>query len=174
MSYLIKPMETEDEARGKAYVHWKSWQESYQGIVDAGYLARFTLAQCEEWAFRYPENIWVAKDGERVIGFAAAGKYRGADGGDTDEGEVYAIYVLREFQKQKVGYALMKHCLDRLADCRRIYVWVFKENQKAVSFYEKVGFRADGTEKVLLLGTPAPAIRMAITQNEGGIHHADR
>ena len=33
---LIKPMETEDEIRGKAFVHWKSWQESYRGIVDPG------------------------------------------------------------------------------------------------------------------------------------------
>ena len=40
MEIIIKPMETEDEIRGKAFVHWKSWQESYRGIVDDGYLDR--------------------------------------------------------------------------------------------------------------------------------------
>ena len=161
MGIIIKPIETEDELRGKAYVHWKSWQEAYAGIVDAGYLARLTLDKCEGIASRFPENTWIAKDGERVVGFAAAGKARGVDG-ETAEGEVYAIYVLEEYQKRGVGYALMRHSLSVLAGCRRIYVWVLKENQKAISFYERVGFRADGAEKELVLGTPVQAIRMAL------------
>lgn len=160
MRYPIKPMETEAEARGKAYVHWKSWQESYAGIVDPGYLSRLTLEKCEAMAFRYPENTWVAMDGERVVGFTAAGAYRGADDGETDEGEVYAIYVLQEFQKQGIGYALMRHSLSVLQGCRRIYVWVLRENQKGISFYERVGFRADGAEKELVLGSPVKVIRM--------------
>ena len=160
MRYPIKPMETEAEARGKAYVHWKSWQESYAGIVDPGYLSRLTLEKCEAMAFRYPENTWVAMDGERVVGFTAAGAYRGADDGETDEGEVYAIYVLQEFQKQGIGYALMRHSLSVLQGCRRIYVWVLRENQKAISFYERVGFRADGAEKEPVLGSPVKVIRM--------------
>ncbi len=28
---IIKPMETDEEIRGKAYVHWKAWQEAMQG-----------------------------------------------------------------------------------------------------------------------------------------------
>jgi len=47
MGIVIKSIETEEEIRGKAYVHWKSWQESYVGIVDAGYLARLTLEKCD-------------------------------------------------------------------------------------------------------------------------------
>ena len=170
MAFVIKPMETEAEIRGKAYVHWKSWQETYAGIVDAGYLERQTLEKCEDMAFRYPESVLVAKDGERVVGFAAAGRYRGTDGSDSDEGEVYAIYVLSGYQKQKLGYALMRACLDRLRGCRRICVWVFKDNRKAIAFYEKIGFHPDGEKKELLLGTPARAIRMTFSlSQEGGI-----
>ena len=40
-------METEDEIKGKALVHWKSWQEAYQGIVDSRYLAGMTLEELE-------------------------------------------------------------------------------------------------------------------------------
>lgn len=162
MPCLIKPMETEDEARGKAYVHWKSWQESYAGIVDSGYLSRLTLDKCEAMAFRYPENTWIAKVGECVIGFTAAGRYRGEDGRETDMGEVYALYVLREYQHQKIGFELMRFSLSQLADCRAVCVWVLKENQKAISFYEKVGFRADGAEKELVLGAQVKVIRMTI------------
>ncbi|WP_022778856.1 hypothetical protein [Butyrivibrio sp. AE3009] len=46
MSIEIKKMETDDEFKGKAYVHWKGWQEAYTGIVDQGYLDGLTLEKC--------------------------------------------------------------------------------------------------------------------------------
>lgn len=158
MDIFIKPMETEDEIRGKAYVHWKSWQESYRGIVDQGYLDRMTISRCEEMASRYPENTLVAKDGARVIGFACAG----AVNGEIDAGEVYALYVLEEYQKRGIGYALMREALSLLKGCRVVYLWAFKENAKALRFYERVGFRQDGTEKELVLGSPVKGIRMTM------------
>ena len=158
MDIFIKPMETEDEIRGKAYVHWKSWQESYRGIVDQGYLDRMTVSRCEEMASRYPENTLVAKDGARVIGFACAG----AVNGEIDAGEVYALYVLEEYQKRGIGYALMREALSLLKGCRVVYLWAFKENAKAIRFYEHVGFRQDGTEKELVLGSPVKGIRMTM------------
>ena len=158
MSILIKPMETEDEIRGKAWVHWKSWQESYAGIVDAGYLAGLTLEGFEEKAFRWRDNIFVAKDGERVVGFVGYGEARGEEGA----GEVYALYVLEEYQHRGIGYALMRRALDELAGCRVVYLWAFAENKKALSFYERVGFRMDGTEKEIVLGTPARGVRLTM------------
>ena len=84
MDIIIKPMETDDEIRGKAYVHWKSWQESYAGIIDADYLSKLTLDGCEEKAFRWRDNLLVAKDGTRVVGFVGYGVYLGFifDGGE--------------------------------------------------------------------------------------------
>ena len=158
MDIVIKPMETEEEIRGKAYVHWKSWQESYCGIVDDGYLDRMTVSRCEEMASRYPENTLVAKDGERVVGFACAG----AVNGEIDAGEVYALYVLEEYQHQGIGYALMREALSLLKGCRVVYLWALKENAKALRFYERVGFRLDGTEKEIVLGTPAKGVRMTM------------
>ncbi len=43
VNYTIKKMESEDEINGKAYVHYKSWQETYAGLIDAQYLAGMTL-----------------------------------------------------------------------------------------------------------------------------------
>ena len=158
MAIIIKPMETEDEIRGKAYVHWKSWQESYAGIVDAGYLAGLTLEGCEEKAFRWHDNIFVAKDGERVVGFVGYGEARGEEGA----GEVFALYVLEEYQHRGIGYALMRRALDELSGSHRVYLWAFAENKKALSFYERVGFRLDGTEKEIVLGTPARGVRLTM------------
>ena len=51
MNIVIKKMETDAEIKGKAYVHWKSWQEAYSGIVDQRYLDSLTLDKCEKIAF---------------------------------------------------------------------------------------------------------------------------
>lgn len=158
MDILIKPMETDDEIRGKAYVHWKSWQESYRGIVDDGYLDRMTLAQTEEKAFRWRDNILVAKDGERVVGFVGYGPASGEEG----TGEIFALYVLEEYQKRGIGYALMREALSRLEGCRVVVLWALKENDKAIRFYERVGFLPDGGEKEITLGAPVKGIRMTM------------
>ncbi len=159
MDITIKRMETDKEIQGKAYVHWKSWRESYTGIVDEDYLNnKFTYEKCEAMARKYPENTLVAKVDGRVVGFAAYGKYR--DDTLTDCGEVYAIYVLEEFQKRKIGYALMTASLERLKEYDRIALWVLKDNFKAIGFYEKYGFRPDGAENAISLGTELTEIRM--------------
>ena len=155
----IVPMTTEDEIRGKAYVHYKSWHESYSGTVDADYLKnKFTLEKCEAMARKYPENTLVAKVGGRVVGFASYGKYR--DETLTDHGEVFAIYVLEKFQKRKIGYALMTAALGRLREYDKVALWVLKDNAKAIDFYKKCGFRPDGAENVISLGTELTEIRM--------------
>ena len=44
MGIILKKMETDEEIKGKAYVHWKSWHEAYVGIVSQEYLNKLTLA----------------------------------------------------------------------------------------------------------------------------------
>ncbi len=158
MSIIIKPMETEAEIRGKAYVHWKSWQEAYAGLIDGNYLAAFTLEKAEQTAFRYRERLLVAMDGERVVGFAGYGPYR--DDTMPDTGEVYALYTLKEYYGQGVGRQLMEAALDRLKEYPCIALWVLKDNARAIRFYEKCGFAFDGAEETLNLGTPVAEVRM--------------
>ncbi len=144
MNIIIKAMETEAEIRGKAYVHWKSWQEAYPGLVSPAYLEKLSLEKCEEIAFRRPENTLVAKDGERVLGFVC---YGGGD--DPDTGEIFALYVLAAYYGTGLGRRLMDAGLERLRDCPEVRLWVLQGNARAIRFYEKCGFRPDGAEKEL-------------------------
>lgn len=58
MRYLIKPMETEAEMDGKGYVHWKSWQETYTGLIDQEYLTNHqTLEKSLLTAHRSPATL---------------------------------------------------------------------------------------------------------------------
>lgn len=156
--YIIKPMESEAEIDGKGYVHYKSWHETYTGLVDAGYMAGVTLETCIEKAHRWLDNILVAKDGDRVIGFVGFGAC--GDEALPGYGEVFAFYVLKEYHGQRAGYALMNAAMERLSNYQKIAVWVLEGNERAIRFYERYGFRFDGKEAEIMLGSPATELRM--------------
>ena len=165
MNIVIKKMETDAEIKGKAYVHWKSWQEAYSGIVDQRYLDSLTLDKCEKIAFRRTDNVIIAKDGDSVIGFVGFGKYRNDElenAGLENAGEVFAIYILSQYYGKGIGYRLMQTALSELADHSKIAVWVLKENTKAIRFYERCGYRFDGREQIIELGSPVVAARMVL------------
>lgn len=160
MDIVIKKMDNDEEIKGKAYVHWKSWQEAYHGIVDQKYLDDFTLEKCEENAYRWPDNIIIAKDGESVIGFVGYGKYHNDE--LDNAGEVFAIYILSEYYGKGVGYYLMNAALSQLAEYPKIATWVLKNNKRAINFYERCGYRIDEKEETLVLGSPVVAVRMLL------------
>lgn len=162
MNITTKKMETDDEKRGKAYVHWKSWQEAYPGIVDQSYLDKLTLEKCEEMAFKWPDNLIIAKDGDKVVGFVGYGQYRSDELENT--GEIFAIYLLSEYYGTGVGYKLMQEGLAVLKDYPQVAVWVLKENKRAIRFYEKCGFKFDGREEEIKLGSPVVEARMLLTR----------
>lgn len=160
MTIIIKPMETDDEVRGKAFVHWRSWHEAYSVIVDRRYLDALTLDKCVEIAFRWRENVLIALDEGKVVGFAGYGNCTDED--LPNAGELFALYVLPEFYGTGLGRQLTREALSRLSQ-PKVCLWVLKDNHRAIRFYEKYGFRPDGREKTLILGTPLQAIRMVIS-----------
>ncbi len=146
MEFWIKDMETDGEIRGKAFVHWKAWQEAYTGLVSQRYLDEHTLENSLDRAFRAADRCLVAGNGAGVIGFTSFGPARG-EGPDT--GEIYALYVLSEYYGAGVGAALLDSAMERLGEYPRICLWALKTNARALRFYEKHGFRPDGAEQRL-------------------------
>ena len=159
MDIILKKPETEEEIRGRAFVHWKAWHEAYPGIVSPDYLDRLTLEKCEQVAFSLADGCTVAMDGDRVIGFVSCG---GQGRENPDTGEVFAIYVLAEYYGTGVGRMLMDAALEQLKDYRVICVHVLKDNGRAIRFYEKYGFQPDGEEqRIERLG--ASVVRMVLS-----------
>lgn len=160
MGITIKKMETNSEIRGKAYVHWKAWQETYTGLLSQSYMDDFSLEKSTDLAYCCPDNILVAKESDKVIGFVKYGQYRESPIPDT--GEIHAIYILKEYYDKKVGYALMRAAVDQLSQYDQIAVWVLKGNNRAIRFYERYGFQFDGTEKQIMLGAETTELRMIL------------
>lgn len=107
-------------------------------------------------AFRWPNNILVAKQGEKVIGFVGYGK------SDENENiaEIYALYVLAEHYNRGIGYRLTQEAMKFLKNYTSLVLWVLKDNLRVIAFYEEIGFQKDGNEKNISLETPKKAICM--------------
>lgn len=161
MNFKIREMCPED-ADGKGYVHWKSWQETYPGLVDAGYLSRLTLEKCQNSAHRWPDNTLIAELNGKIVGFACYGNSQERDMPGC--GEVYAIYVLKEAQGLGLGRKLMDAAVERLTQFNTVFLWVLKGNEPAIGFYSHYGFHFDGTEKEIVIGTPTTELRMTYTR----------
>ncbi|MDH5533546.1 MAG: GNAT family N-acetyltransferase [Candidatus Pacebacteria bacterium] len=105
---------------------------------------------------------WVAKDGDKVIGFART--YR-----KEDKIMLGAIYVLSEYQRQGLGKKLLEKVLefqDRKKDkIEAIWLEVAIYNNKAINFYKKAGFELiKGSEGKFKVGEGKfiPTIKMKL------------
>jgi len=133
------------DAEQLAHLHVDVWDDAYTGLMPQGILddRREKVAErVERWReiLGREHATWVAEDTEGLIGFASSGPARDNDMDDTLE--LWALYVRAAYWGAGVGYALFEIAVgDRAA-----YLWVLASNERAIGFYERQGFRLDGTE----------------------------
>lgn len=147
MQLQIRDMRPEDQA-GKSYVHWKSWHETYPGMMDERYLARHTLEKCQEKTRKWPGNTVVAELDGKIVGFSVCSPRQ-----DSDCATIAALYVLKEAQGLGIGRKLLDAVMQRLGPGEPVVLWVLKGNDHAIGFYEHCGFRLDGVVEDAPVGT---------------------
>ena len=136
---------TPTDAPGIARVHIDSWRTTYRGLVPDSYLAslrsedrqRMWERALNDPSYRGFLYVAEAEDGN-VVGFAAGGPSRSED--VEYEGELYAIYILEDYQGKGIGRRLVKVIAERLtsAGIHSMLVWVLTGNP-AQRFYEALG-----------------------------------
>ncbi|MBT2643123.1 GNAT family N-acetyltransferase [Bacillus sp. ISL-41] len=149
---------TKDDASGIARVHVRSWQETYQGIISQDYLDTLKVEDrkplweksLSESANISPVFVAVNPEGE-IVGFASFGKER--SGNFKADGELYAIYILKEYQRGKLGLRLLQAGVDDLLNqnYESILVWVLADNESR-KFYESLQPQKAGEEVVKIAG----------------------
>ena len=66
----------------------------------------------------------------------------------TENGaEIIAIHTLPESRGTGLGHAMLTEALNQIGN-QPVFLWAFKENTRARRFYEKHGFRWDGSERI--------------------------
>ncbi|WP_249730409.1 GNAT family N-acetyltransferase [Paenibacillus sp. J2TS4] len=133
-----------NDLEGIARVHVESWRSTYTGIVSEVYLSKLTLETRKknwEWTFNHldqDDKIFVAEDEGKIVGFSTGGRNRV----DTTEyeGELYAIYILQEYQGKGIGKKLVQEVMNALKEMNYLsmLVWVLELNP-AMAFYRKLG-----------------------------------
>ena len=163
MVITVKQMETPEEIEGKSLVHWQTWREAYDDLLPAEFQETMTLERCRFFSQKYPENTLIAMDGMKVVGFISYGNFRDKA---IQAGEIIALYVLKDYYGKGVSEQLMHAAFVALDHFSEIYLWVLKENKRAIAFYQKMGFTVDGQEKILELGKPVKELRMVCSLNK--------
>lgn len=163
MKIIIKTMETPEEIEGKSLVHWQTWREAYDDLLPADFQETMTLDRCRFLSQKYPENTLIAMDGKKVVGFISYGNFRDET---IQAGEIIALYVLKDYYGKGVSKQLMHAAFVALDQFSEIYLWVLKDNKRAIAFYQKMGFTFDGQEQILKLGKPVKELRMICSSNK--------
>lgn len=92
-------------------------------------------------------HTWVAKIGQKIVGFVAVLK-------TENEDKLEALFILPEYQGQGIGTRLLETALNWLGDSRKIITDVVSYNQRAKDLYKKFGFVETGEEVEDILTLP--------------------
>lgn len=145
------------DAHAIAVVHVESWKTTYEGIVPAAYLGQLSVSEkAQLWrrGLNQPKHsIFVVEEDGSVCGFISGGRNRAAQGKEAEyEGEIYAIYLLKEAQGKGYGTKLVAALMDdfRRQGIRSMVVWVLADNPSR-RFYERLGGKKIA-EKVVDIG----------------------
>jgi GNAT superfamily N-acetyltransferase len=151
----------DDDAAAIAAVHVRSWQETYRGLLPQDYLDALDPARrVPLWERTLAATDWpragthIAELNGAVVGFANVCPTRDADGDPVATGELASIYLHPTVWGKGFGRELMIASLQTLSEAgfARATLWVLDNNSRAVGFYGKGGWRADGATKSERLG----------------------
>ena len=134
MAVIIKSMETLEEIEGKSFIHWQTWREAYDDLLPAEFQETMTLERCRFFSQKYPENTLIAMDGVKIVGFISYGNFRDET---IQAGEIIVLYVLKDYYGKGIAQKLVKVALITLDQFSEIFLWVLKDNKRAIAFYKK-------------------------------------
>lgn len=150
-----------------AQINADGWRTAYVGMIEDERLASIDV---EEWSRTIRENLENLPAGSFSLvasrdGAIAGSCYVVSPSRDDDLGpevaELVAIYVDPGSWREGIGSALLIAAQDRAAGAgaSEMSLWTLTGNAPAQAFYERHGWRRDGSEEIHPIAE-APAVRM--------------
>ena len=137
---VIRPTKTID-AHSISRVYVQTWRDTYLSVVPYGYLLEMSESRHEKEFLNdiYSKQVisFVAEDAGKIIGFTTGGRERYGD--KIYSGEIYTLYVLKNFQGQGIGTELVSALARQLTETGiySMLVRVLKLNPYR-KFYRKI------------------------------------
>ena len=151
---VIRPSHRTD-AHSISRIYVQTWQDTYLSVIPYGYLLEMSVPRHEQAFYRGLNSrqiiSFVAEKTGRVVGFITGGCERNSD--DIYSGEIYSLYVLKNFQREGVGSKLVSALAIRLnqAGIYSMLVRVLKLNPYR-RFYKKINGIYLKTERLSFAG----------------------
>lgn len=143
---IIRKAELEDAER-IVEINIDSWKETYKGIFPDDFLLSLdnkresSIKKCKKSIDEYIVAIDEGND-NRLVGFAKIGGNK--KGYSEKYGEIYSLYLDKEYKKQRIGTKLVNYCFSILkVDYDYCLVSTLEENS-ANEFYKKIGGKIIG------------------------------
>lgn len=145
---LIRKAKIQD-AESIAKVHIDTWRTTYKGIVPDEKLDNMSLERDIEMQRKFISNeevtTLVCEIHGQVIGFACCGERR--DGPEKFKGELYGLYISKEYQGRGIGNKMVEEVVKELKsrEYSSMLLWALEENSSC-KFYEKLGGQKVGEQ----------------------------
>lgn len=130
------------DAREIAAVHRTSWIAAYAGLIPHHALVQMVERRREDWwrrAAKGPSTLLILEVAGKIAGYATIGANRVR--ALNQEGEIYELYLLPEYQGIGLGGYLFRECraILRSLGLYGLVVWCLEDNDNAVTFYRAIG-----------------------------------
>jgi GNAT superfamily N-acetyltransferase len=140
----VRPARAADAA-AIAQVRIDAWRATYRGIIPDAYLDAMNLSDSAAFWERIRASgsphasVYVATDGEDVVGFAAANRRDPPKLGF--DAELSAIYLTARYKRRGIGRRLVSAvaAAQRERGATGLVTWVIAKNKDARAFYESLG-----------------------------------
>ncbi len=123
---------------------WETYAEAgLNGILDTYVEEKFNREKIDSELTREDTDFYLAFVNEMPVAFTKLRNDRTIKGVEGKKAlEIERIYVLKEYQGEKVGKELMDSCIQMAISNQYDVIWlqVWQKNSKAIQFYQKAGF----------------------------------
>ena len=142
---------TRFDTAGIGRLHADSWRFAYRGALTDAYLDSEAYDdRLNFWQDRFKmpppnQNVFVLLDGARLVGFASVYIADHVEYGSF----LNNLHVAEDYLRRGYGTRLMsavRDCCVKQAPTASVYLWVIHSNERAQSFYNRLGatFRDTG------------------------------
>jgi GNAT superfamily N-acetyltransferase len=149
------------DIHGISEAYAEAWKSTYKGLAPEMFVKGMTVQAAKQIfheslqpnPYSYFLHVAETEDG-RIVGFVDGGKERSHP--EKGIGEIYAIYLLKEFQMQGIGRKLFEAARQSLTEAgmNSMVVWVLEKSPNRRFYVSTGGKLQTGVKTLDVAGNP--------------------